>query len=450
MKRTKSGIRILSLMLASILLIGTVQVFAESTRPIYILDQEIDFTGDGCEFYPALIEWDETTNTLTMNDVILEFLGCNGITLPEHSTIILNGNSSIYVDDVRTAVEDVFAIKCEGALTIEGKGSLHINIFTDSQNKKTYGIYATDDVWICNEGKVDYYVCPNLSYEVYLIFSGGDCIIENAGYIDLYCSSNGDAYGIKANSVVLQFNEGRLRADSEERKACTIDAKYSVSLNGDISVKANGNSAQPVNAIEAGRIEQVGSLTFKVGNKSGEGTAVGMTANRDGIELSGTVNGYLNGKNGVMFNASKGNISISGPCELTYDEANDGDSLVFQLGEGKLNIKNGYQGKIGDIRVYPANKDRRIINLAGFADTAHVSAENIITNSDGNIYPKDSSAAVRLFYSESSTGLTDSKDTSLPPGTASVFGDYSPFIIGVAGLLIGLAAGYVLGQKKKA
>ena len=158
MKAKTKFTRLWSVLLVLVMVVGMIPIAALATGPVAVT---ADFTsGDGSAALALLNAaktegvadsvWDSTTNTLTLNGVNFETTAATAVKLPDGSTIVLNGVNTI--KGVGSSSEDSYGIYADGALTIQGTGTL--NVTGGDTSSRSCGIYANNGNVIISGGTI--------------------------------------------------------------------------------------------------------------------------------------------------------------------------------------------------------------------------------------------------------------------------------------------------------
>ncbi len=173
-----------------------------------------------------LWEWDSSTNTLTLYDGFeITSLISNGITLPEDSTIIVEGKAS--VSSLGEAVE------CYGALTIELSEGAELTInSSDSDaieiNTGDLTITGTPDA----DGNLPKLIVPFADDDGINVVDGGDIIIDSCD-IDITLESQ----AVKTTNGSVYITDSTVNIDSESAGIVSLNGEITIE-NSDIEIKS--------------------------------------------------------------------------------------------------------------------------------------------------------------------------------------------------------------------
>ena len=148
MKAKTKLTRLWSVLLALVMVVGMLPTVALAAGAAMA-----DFTsGDGSAALAMLNDaktgtedstWNSSTNTLTLNGVNFVTTASTAVRLPDGSTIVLNGENTIKGGDAASGA--CYGIYAEGALTIQGTGTLNVTAGDaggTGSNDRSCGIYT--------------------------------------------------------------------------------------------------------------------------------------------------------------------------------------------------------------------------------------------------------------------------------------------------------------------
>lgn len=358
MKKTTSKISIILLITA--LMIGLISNNVFATNPE--INNTLDFTSEGfTQTSGDGWAWDASSKTLIINDLNLNVTSGNGIQLPDDSTIVVEGVSSI-----QTA--KYYGIKCDGKLTVKGDNLLTINtdassfkaiIYTkgdldieNAQIKSTSnGIFSLGNINI-NDSNID---ITASSYGIGTDNAGTNISIENSKIKLVSTKSGGNyqSYGIYTAGATGSYGDIKV-------KNSNLDIKYNTAIMANSDNIANKSSV----LIDGGTIKIQGEgLRSKYGNTkitnkanvnittSGEEWAI-LAYNAD-VEIDNNSKVIVDGNgHGIITNGTSGDIKVT-------------DSTV------KVLLPNSPIGMRSMNDIYLKDSDTRIIanNISGLEST---------------------------------------------------------------------------------
>lgn len=225
--------KIKALMLAASILIAAVfaGVFALRTTAASIsLSTTLDFRSEASQTNNSYgYAWNKDTKTLTLTDfsMVLNTAKDTAIHLPADSTIYLpeGTKNEIVLPESAASTMSFYGIRCEGNLTIEGKGSLSVKLL--QPRDRIFGIYLNETQGARLTVKesivsVEVATTPSYCYGVYVsgdvALKDGASVFASAAGVSANLSNAARACGLYAASLSVQNATvyGKVGASSNE------------------------------------------------------------------------------------------------------------------------------------------------------------------------------------------------------------------------------------------
>ena len=313
--------------------------------------------------------WDSSTNTLTLNGVNFTTTAPTAVTLPEASTIVLNGDNAITGGDAIT--DQCVGIYGRGDLTIEGAGTLTVAT-GNSTEQICCGIYSKANLIISGSGTVTATGGAGLySYGIAGYGSVGISGTVNAtggvGYAGSYGISSWN-YASISGTVNATGGAVSCTASADYYPSAGISVAADLFFSDAAQVNATGGTVTaPDNAVYAlsGGIEVGNDVTFS--GTSRVTTAGGTVTTADG----GVYNGSLDDDGSFGIITYNNNMIVSESAQVTATGRN-----------GTVYCRNGSVSIAGYTIVFDANGGGGYMEAAT-GGTAYILPANSFTAPDG-------------------------------------------------------------------
>lgn len=256
--------KIKALMLAASILIAAVfaGVFALRTTAASIsLSTTLDFRSEASQTNNSYgYAWNKDTKTLTLTNfsMVLNTAKDTAIHLPADSTIYLpeGTKNEIVLPESAASTMSFYGIRCEGNLTIEGKGSLSVKLL--QSRDRIFGIYLNETQGAhltVKESTVSVEVATTPSY-CYGVYVSGDAVLKDGA------SVFASAAGVSANLSNAAQTCGLYAASLSVQNA-TVYGKVGASSNeGGGNLYAAGLCANTVSITGIGAVSASNACEF--------------------------------------------------------------------------------------------------------------------------------------------------------------------------------------------
>ena len=360
-------------------------------------------------------EWNNSTNTLTLNGVNFTTAAATAVKLPADTTIVLNGENTIKGGDAASGA--CYGIFCEGNLTIQGTGTLNVtggDAGGTGSNDRSCGIY-TENALTMSSGIVKAYAGTSAKASLGIYSKGNFTISGTADVTGKGGTATGDgSFGINAEGEVL-ISGGKVEAIGGTGRGS--DGLYSG--NGQINISGGKVEAiagdAPNEGWSVGIFAQTSSANVQISGTA-DVTAIGGTA-KSYYGRSYGIYGKVTFAGGTLTAATKDttcingtlNVTGSGVKDISFDNNDGGGTMMAKTTAEEYTLPaNGFTA--------PADKE-----FMGWSEssTGEVIEDTTVNATDGKTlyaiwkinvadFDDDHTAALALLNA-TKTGTADSE-----------------------------------------